>query len=156
MRLSFVAALSLLAAASLQAQAVAPAPAVDYSVATPLPGTWAYAATGDGTEAVFRDTAQRPQLILHCLRASRQVSIARPASGAAPFLLVWTSSLSRQLPASFNPATGRISATLATYDPLLDALAFSRGRFAVGVVGSAALVVPAFPEVTRVIEDCRS
>ena len=46
-------------------------------------------------------------------------------------------------------------ASVPARDPLLDAMAFSRGRFAVEVSGGPTLVVPAYPEVTRVIEDCR-
>jgi len=84
------------------------------------------------------------------------VTIAKPATGAAPFLLLWTTSLSRSLPASFNPATARLSATLGAWDPLLDAFAFSHGRVGVTVSGLAPLVVPAWAEVARVIEDCRS
>jgi hypothetical protein len=39
-------------------------------------------------------------------------------------------------------------------DSLLDAMAFSRGRFVLQA-GTADLVLPAWPEVARVIEDCR-
>lgn len=40
-------------------------------------------------------------------------------------------------------------------DPHLDQLAFSRGRFLVDVAGQPRLVLPSWPEVARVIEDCR-
>ena len=40
-------------------------------------------------------------------------------------------------------------------DELLDAMAFSRGRFVIEQAGAPTLVVPAYPEVGRVIEDCR-
>ena len=40
-------------------------------------------------------------------------------------------------------------------DPLLDQIAFSRGRFLVQVEGGPSLVVPAWPEFARVVEDCR-
>jgi hypothetical protein len=43
----------------------------------------------------------------------------------------------------------------AAGDGALDQIAFSRGRFAVEAPGLASLIVPAWPEVTRVIEDCR-
>jgi hypothetical protein len=49
----------------------------------------------------------------------------------------------------------RLVGTIPARDPLLDAMAFSKGRFAVEVTGGAPLYVPAYPEVTRVIEDCR-
>ena len=84
------------------------------------------------------------------------MTIAKPATGAAPFLYLWTTSLSRSLPSSFNPMTARLSATVGAYDPLLDALAFSLGRVAVTVSGQPPLVVPAWAEVARVIEDCRA
>jgi hypothetical protein len=50
----------------------------------------------------------------------------------------------------------RLTADFAAFDPLLDALAFSRGRFAVSVSGTPALVVPPWPEIARLVEDCRS
>jgi hypothetical protein len=128
---------------------------VDYSVATPTGGGWTYAAVPGGTEARFATSATLPQLVIHCTTATRRVTIARPATGAAPFLTLWTTSQSRDVPASYNPLTGRISIDIAAYDPLLDALAFSRGRLAVGVKGQALFVAPAFPEVARVVEDCR-
>jgi hypothetical protein len=94
--------------------------------------------------------------MLGCLHQSRRVTIARPATGAAPFLQVWTSSLSRNLPASFNPATKRLTATLAAQDPVLDAMAMSRGRIAVAISGQAATVAPAWGEISRIVEECRS
>jgi hypothetical protein len=39
---------------------------------------------------------------------------------------------------------------------LLDALALSRARIAIGVPGAAPLVLPSAPEVTRIVEDCRA
>ena len=142
-------------AALISATSVA-AQTADLTTAQPLAGTWTYASASDGSEATFRDTGARPQLIVRCTRAARQVTIAKPATGAAPFLLLWTTSLSRSLPASFNPTTARLSATLGAWDPLLDAFAFSHGRVGVTVSGLAPLVVPAWAEVARVIEDCRS
>ena len=153
MRPTIAAALALTATSSLHAQSVAPTTSFQYS--TPLAGSWAYAATTDGSEASFFDGTSRPQLFVRCTRASRQVTIAKPSTAAAPFLTVWTSSQARNLPASYNPATYRLSATVTAYDPLLDAIAFSRGRFAVSVTGNTALIVPAWEEPARVIEDCR-
>jgi hypothetical protein len=44
---------------------------------------------------------------------------------------------------------------LPVSDLLLDQMAFSRGRFLVAVEGGPWLIVPAWPEFGRVIEDCR-
>ena len=74
---------------------------------------------------------------------------------AAPTLTVWTSALSRTLPARFL-GTKELVADLTATDPLLDAMAFSRGRFATAASGAPMLTVPSAPEVTRVVEDCRS
>jgi hypothetical protein len=40
-------------------------------------------------------------------------------------------------------------------DPLLDAMAITKGRIAVGVEGERTLYLPAWVEISRVIEDCR-
>jgi hypothetical protein len=141
------AAFALLAASSLHAQ--------DLSTATPIGGAWTYAPAIDGSEAVFANAAGSPQLWLHCTRATRRVSIAKPATAAAPFLNIWTSSLSRNVAASFNPATARLTIDLGAYDPLLDAIATSRGRIGFTVGTQPALIVPPWAEAARVIEDCR-
>jgi hypothetical protein len=44
---------------------------------------------------------------------------------------------------------------LAATDPLLDAIAFSRGRFAVEAPGLPTLILPTWPEPARVVEECR-
>jgi len=160
MRFFLAAAFALAAASSLPAQTPTPAPATtpppDLTYALPVAGNWTFAATSDGSAATFLSPSAMPQLAIRCSRATRRVSISRAGTVAVPFLNLWTSTLTRSVPASFDPATARITIQLAANDPLLDALAFTRGRFAVYVSGSPALVLPAWPEVIRVIEDCRS
>jgi hypothetical protein len=151
MRFPIAAAFALISASSLSAQSIP-----DLSTATPIAGNWTYAATTDGSEAVFANASAIPQLWVHCTRATRRVTIAKPASGAAPFLNIWTSSLTRNIASSFNPATGRLTIDLAATDPLLDALVASRGRIGFSVAAQPALVVPAWAELARVIEDCRA
>ena len=152
------AALALTAAAtSLHAQLAVPiSTPVDYSIATPIQGNWTYAPATGGSEATFTNAANQIQLSLRCTVSARSVTISRPAAGAAPFLFVWTSTQSRNLPASFQPTTARLNASLSAYDQLLDAIAFSRGRFALGVGAQAAAAFPAWAEVARVVEDCRA
>ena len=121
------------------------------------PGTWTYAATADGSEATFRDASARPQLMvaLHARDAARRDRQAGERRRAVPR----ASGPARNratLPASFNPATARLTARPSPrIDPLLDAIAFSRGRIAVSVGTPPALVLPPWPEPARVIEDCR-
>ena len=151
MRFAIVAALALTAASSLHAQVIP-----DLGTASVLPGNWSFAFATGGSEATFTDNGGNQQLWVHCTRVTRRVSIAKRGTGATPFLQVWTSSMSRSVPASYNPATGRIAIDLAAYDPLLDAIASSRGRFGVGVANQPALVLPPWAEASRVIEDCRA
>ena len=159
MRFYIAAAFALTVASSLCAQTATPAPppspAVDLSYATPAAGAWNYASTSDGSQAVFRNSALA-QLTIKCTRSTRVVTISKPASAAAPFLFIWTSNGARSFPASFDQATGQVSVRLNALDPMLDAVAFSRGRLGVSISGTAALVVPAWPETARVIEDCRA
>jgi hypothetical protein len=140
--------------APLSAQVLAPA-IPDMSSAVPSTGNWSFSVTPTGGDARFSDAASRVQLTITCNRAARTLTIARMATGAAPYLQLWSSSASRNLPASFNPTTHQLSATLVATDSLLDAMAFSRGRIAIGISGQPMLVAPAWPEIGRVVEECR-
>jgi hypothetical protein len=148
MPLRIAAALALLLASSAGAQ--------DLSDATPIAGSWSYAQAVDGSEAVFANSAGSPQLWIHCTRASRRVTMFRPATTAAPFLNVWTSSQVKNVASSYNPGTGRLTIDLANYDPLLDAIVSSRGRVGFTIGTQPSLVVPPWAEIARVIEDCRA
>jgi len=152
---AFLAGLALSGTAAAQAP-VPIQPDYDYGIANPLPGRWTYAPTASGSAASFADVSARPLLTLSCVRATRRISIARPAAGASPYLIVWTSGERRNVPASFNPATGLITTDLPAYDRLFDSIAFSRGRIAVGPSNAGALVAPLWPEIIRVVEDCRA
>jgi hypothetical protein len=151
MDLKIAAALVLALPSSLVAQTAIP----DLGTATPLGGGWTYATMAGGSEATFADTSGNPQIWVQCTRTTRRVTIAKPAAASAPFLNVWTSSLTRSVPASFNPATKRLTIELGAYDPLFDAIASSRGRVGFAVGTQPALVVPPWAEASRVIEDCR-
>lgn len=74
------------------------------------------------------------------------------ATGSVP-ITIRAGEMSRVL--AGVPVSGGVAVTLPARDPLLDAMAFSRGRFAVEAAGTAALYIPSWTEVSRVIEDCR-
>jgi len=123
------------------------------------PGDWTYVAEAGETLAVF-GTGRTPEtvdLIIRCDLATRRIGIARAGSAAGQVeMLVRTETQDRRLTASPMQSGGSlIVAQLAASDPLLDAIAFSKGRFAVDVAGTDAVYAPAWPEITRVIEDCR-
>jgi hypothetical protein len=123
--------------------------------ADPVAGAWSYAPTTDGSQTTFADAAGQPQLTIRCTRSTRHVAILKPATAASPSLWIWTSSQSKSVPATFDAAAGRVSSEFGAYDPLLDAMASSRGRIGFSTSGVAALVVPPWADVARVIEDCR-
>ena len=149
--IAFAAAVLLHSPAASQAPA-----AIDLESIRPLTGSWSYARVAIGTQATFRDASGVPRLMVTCNSATRAVTVTRTGvAAAAPTMSIWTTSSSRSVPASFQ-ATGQLSASLNARDPLLDAMAFSRGRFATGAAGAPLVAVPAWPEVGRVIEDCRS
>lgn len=118
------------------------------------PGTWRYAADNRGTRAMFGDGGDA-SVVLRCDRGERRMFLLRAGAATTP-MVVRTSSATRSLPT--QPTGGAqpyIAAALAVNDPLLDAMAFSRGRVAIQQEGAPVLVVPTYAEIGRVIEDCR-
>jgi hypothetical protein len=151
MRNSLLAALALASAAPSSAQGAIG----DLSVATPIGGNWVYSASASGSDARFMDASSREQLTIRCTRATRTVSLVKPAAAGTTNLAVWTSSSARTLPATFDAGTASATSQLPAFDAFLDAIAYSRGRFGVAVPGGVPLVLPPWAEVGRVVEDCR-
>ncbi|WAT17913.1 hypothetical protein OZN62_13505 [Aurantiacibacter sp. MUD11] len=123
------------------------------------PGDWSYVAEPAETLAVF-GTSRTPEgveLLIVCNLDTRRVAIGRKGTAIGQVeMLVRTETANRTLTAS--PVQSRaplLVAELAASDPLLDAIAFSKGRFALDVAGVEPIYVPAWPEITRVVEDCR-
>ena len=145
-------------AGSGHAQPIASAPASppsesDWRSAPITPGDWQW--SNDGGQSVARFAGGL--LVLSCDREAREVTLLRSGMSNEPVAMtILTSSAER-------PATGSarstpspaIAVSFAASDPLLDAMAFSRGRFALETAGLPTLYVPSWPEVSRVIEDCR-
>jgi len=102
-----------------------------------------------GPQASYGNGA--PVLTIECT-ADRQIRIVRAGSGAGA-LSIRTTFGDRGIAASTRPDA--TVATIAPVDPILDQIAFSRGRFLVHVDGQADLVLPTWPEPARVIEQCR-
>jgi hypothetical protein len=96
-------------------------------------------------------------LVLRCDRRSGTVVLQRAGAVPGPEpMTISTTSTVRTLAATPQPGSApALVATLTARDPLLDAMIFSRGRFAVEAPGLAPLYVPSWPEVARVTEDCR-
>jgi hypothetical protein len=52
-------------------------------------------------------------------------------------------------------SSDRATAEIAAFDSFLDGVAYSRGRIMIAVPTGERLILPAWPEIARVIEDCR-
>lgn len=147
-------------AAPRPAPAPTPSQAATYSSWMDVPkspGDWSYGAGAAGGIAQFGEGASEPRITLRCMPAARQVVLIRHGSGANPptALTIRTEGATRTLTATAASDRASVSVALAANDPLLDAMALTKGRFAVEAQGLPTLYVPAWAEVTRVIEDCR-
>lgn len=116
------------------------------------PGDWRWRNNGGESFAEFLSPTGQLLFQFNCT-AERDMVLAMTSTNlAGNRLQIRTETLDRALPAAARE--GWLETRLDVADPLLDAMAFSRGRFAVEA-GTRALYLPAYPEVTRVIEDCR-
>jgi hypothetical protein len=123
------------------------------------PGTWAWRGTqGQSSIAQYGVAGQAAQFAVRCDLASRNIVFSRGGMLTGPSgALTFTTSFGAF---SYTAANGggqppAIVAQASARDPHMDQLAFSRGRFLVDAAGQPRLVLPAWPEVARVIEDCR-
>jgi hypothetical protein len=122
------------------------------------PGDWFYIPQTNASIAAFGPAERQPLFALRCDRASHAISVGRTSASTVPQpMTIRTESVTRTF--SANPAQGSVEHLVATSvpaaDSVLDAIAFSKGRFAVEVSGEPTLYLPSWPEITRVIEDCR-
>ncbi len=137
---------------------ILPTPSFDNWLDAPqTPGDWSYSRSGSETMASFGTPGSSPVFIIRCNPGSGQIGLARAgnAPGAIP-MQIRTETMDKTI--SIGPVGGSqgiLANTVSSQDRLLDAMAFSRGRFAVNVAGLPALYLPAWPEISRVIEDCR-
>ncbi|MBX7502454.1 hypothetical protein K3181_13485 [Qipengyuania sp. YG27] len=135
----------------------APPPAKNWIDNPRTPGDWSYRAEADGGIALYGERASEARFSVDCDRGSGRVTLTRSGSGSAPAAMtIRTETVDRTLAAqATSTQLPSVRATLAASDPLLDAMAITRGRFAVETPGLSTLYLPPWAELTRVIEDCR-
>lgn len=137
-----------------------PAPVAKDWIDRPLTaGDWTYGRTANASRAAYGDGVSAPVFSLSCDIAAGAVIAARSGQfepGVTGVMILTATTGSKTFPAANDPVgqTQVISRITAT-DPQLDAIAFSRGRFMVTVKGAAELILSTWPEIARVIEDCR-
>lgn len=127
-----------------------------YLDAPQTPGTWVYEDEPGEKLAVYIHPETGPLFVMRC--ATGSFGLARldsdPSQGARA-MSISTETVTRQLQVSPLPERHLLAVDIDPRDPLLDAMAITKGRFAVEVEGESTLYLPAWTEVSRVIEDCR-
>jgi hypothetical protein len=135
----------------------APPPPADWRDRPITPGMWTWSRYGGASSARFGERGGATLIEFRCDRASGNVLMIRPGTGADPTASSITTTNGFR-PLSARPTGGGaplMVVSIPSRDPLLDAIVFSRGRFAVETQGLAPLYLPSWPEVARVVEDCR-
>ena len=132
-------------------------PAPDWRDAALTPGDWSWSAVSGRSTASYGTAGAAPVLTFTCDANAGTVVLARSGPTQAPVPMVVTTTTMRRVlngvPTGGDGAA--VSATITARDPLLDAIAFSDGRFMVEASGYPPAIAPSWPEVSRVIEDCR-
>ncbi len=135
-----------------------PAPAVStlpWEEAPVAAGDWTYRQAGADSSATFGIQGGAPLLTLRCVAATRQITLARAGAAGASAMTIRTTYGALQWASGATGDAGG-SVTRAGSDPGFDWIAFSRGRISVEAIGASRLIVPAWAEIVRVIEDCRN
>lgn len=136
-----------------------PAPVVAFENwidAPQTPGDWSFKRENGNSFAQFGQSGSEPVFELFCNLSGGRVELIRYGSGMKPGVItVRTETTSRTISARLSPDAEVLGAGVPVRDPLLDAMALTRGRFAVETPELSTLYLPAWAEVTRVIEDCR-
>ena len=121
------------------------------------PGDWNYRKQAGGSISLYGKPETEADFYIRCTPQKRIVTLGIAGNIQTPVsVLIRTETRDRVFPG--QTSTGdlpHIEIELPANDPLLDALAISKGRFAVEAPGLRTLYIPSWPEVTRVIEDCR-
>ena len=148
--------------AAVPVPAPAPAPMVskaphNWLDAPQTPGDWKYRTAPGGSQALFGQPGAGAQLTLECSRSAGQVLLVRAgdAGGPAPMRILTETQVRVVTSSPDRSEVPTMVAALPAGDPLLDAMAISKGRFAVETTGMPTIYAPSWPEVSRVIEDCR-
>lgn len=115
-------------------------------------GDWRWRQAGGESFAEFLSPSGQMLFQFNCTSDHAMIVAAVSTDQSANALHIRSEFQDRTLTAAARE--GWLEARLDAHDPLLDAIAFSRGRFA-AEAGAQGLYLPAYPEITRVIEDCR-
>ena len=124
------------------------------------PGDWAFRQDARGSVALFGKAGADADFLIRCVTGTKQIYLSRagafPAGETGQMTIRASDAVKSYAITNNGDTPPYVSAETPAGDPQLDAIAFSRGRFLVSVKGANDLVIPAWPEFARVIEDCRN
>ncbi len=134
-----------------------PQPPADWRDAPQTAGNWSWGMVGGRSTATYTGANGAALVTLSCESPRGRVLLSRSgaAATAMPLTVVTTSTRRPLLSDPAFPANGWLVVSISAADKLLDAIAFSRGRFALEAAGQDTLYLPSWPEISRVVEDCR-
>lgn len=145
----------------LPTPAPAPAPSDgDWRDAPVTAGAWRSVKVGTTPATALYQTREGDTLVeIRC--ADRRIDIRRAGTGTEPLPMTFRTV---QADGSFGADTRTAQpvrplmyeASVPAADPMLDRVAFSRGRFALEVPGLPTLYLPSEPAMTRVFQECRA
>ena len=124
----------------------------DWTIAA---GAWVYRRDDRGSIALYGTPGADALVTLRCDNARARLFLSR-ASDVGGTMTVRTSSTSKAI--TVQPTGGKpayAASEIGVSDPLLDAIAFSRGRIALELSGAQNIAIPVWSEIGRVVEDCR-
>ncbi len=131
-----------------------PLPAADWRDLAQSPGDWRWSVAAGKSTAAFGEPGAVAALTLACDAATRSVVLTLSEPAVAPATVSITTTSQRRILAG-APVTGGLAVAILGRDGILDAIAFSRGRFIVQTLGAPPVIAPSWPEISRVIDDCR-
>eukprot|EP01037_Dinobryon_pediforme_P014176 gene14176-14296_t len=143
-------------------------PPADWRDAPLPPGDWSWTPRPGGSMARYGLAGHVPRAVLTCDRLAATVRLilpteprATPSAGVRTVrITASTTSGTATAEMQMEDGTPALVIALPASSRLLDAMAFSRGRFRIAIDGSGstgptATVLPSWSEVGRVVEDCR-
>ena len=130
-------------------------PAGDWTDWPLAAGDWVYRQDDRGSIALFGTPNADALVTLRCDRARQRMYLSRAGKGSGTIVIRSSSTMKTFAAAPTGGTVAYIAAEIAPRDPILDAMIFSRGRIALEVTGQAPLAIPSWPEIGRVVDDCR-
>lgn len=119
-------------------------------------GDWVYRRDDRGSIAVFGPADQNAVVSLRCDLQNRRIYVSREATAPGQRIVIRTSSSMKEFVA--KPTGGMpvyLASEIMPMDAILDAMAFSRGRILLETDGHPPIILPAWAEIARIVEDCR-